>query len=225
MKKSYIIIAISLSINIVLIFLLISMNNRLNIVEEFTDRDRKDEVATYRELEENLSKQVTDLMNKIKYIENYYSSIDEVVQNVSDLKSNFPRLENLLFNLSDINIISGVAKNIEIKDDSVSLNVRLNDILYGEDAVKTLMDKGYTRQDAEDKGHYVSHTNKEMRTFEVSKDCQVYCISEIGLVECSVDDYIEKTTREIKENFEDDSTFVLIDGKVIQIYQAYIPDK
>lgn len=223
MKKKYIIISVLLVINVGLIIYIFNITNRLNNIENrlsviednvgFTMSNNKDDV---RESLLDIKKQINELDTL------------EIEQEILDLKNNFKRIENIMFNQPDIDILSGVVKDIEVEDQIIKLLIRPNEILYGKDAINMLIEeKGYSKEDAiariGEAGYYLNDTEDEVITIEISNDCQVYFTGTIGLVNCTLDDLIDKANQEIKSDFEDDYTFVLMDGKVIQIYQAYIP--
>lgn len=223
MKKKYIIISVLLVINVGLIIYIFNITNRLNNIENrlsviednvgFTMSNNKDDV---RESLLDIKKQINELDTL------------EIEQEILDLKNNFKRIENIMFNQPDIDILSGVVKDIEVEDQIIKLLIRPNEILYGKDAINMLIEeKGYSKEDAiariGEVGYYIRDSKDEVIKIEISNDCQVYIAATVGLVSCSLDDLIDKANQEIKSDFEDDYTFVLMDGKVIQIYQAYIP--
>lgn len=224
MKKKYIIISVLLIINIGLIIYVFNITNKINVLQN-----------RFNHIEENIgltmSNNKNDVNENILGIEEQINDLDalKIEQEISDLKNNFNRFENIIFNLPNIDILSGVVKGIEIKEQIIKLQVRQNEILYGEDAIKILIEeKGYSKEDAVARisqiGYYLKDSEDEVSTIEISNDCEVYFIGTVGLVNCTLDDLIDKTNQEIKSNTEDDYTFVLMNGKVIQIYQAYIPN-
>lgn len=224
MKKKYIIISVLLIINIGLIIYVFNITNKINVLQN-----------RFNHIEENIgltmSNNKNDVNENILGIEEQINDLDvlKIEQEISDLKNNFNRFENIIFNLPNIDILSGVVRGIEIKEQIIKLQVRQNEILYGEDAIKILIEeKGYSKEDAVARisqiGYYLKDSEDEVSTIEISNDCEVYFIGTVGLVNCTLDDLIDKTNQEIKSNTEDDYTFVLMNGKVIQIYQAYIPN-
>ena len=224
MKKKYIIISVLLIINIGLIIYVFNITNKINVLQN-----------RFKHVEENIgltmSNNKNDVNENILGIEEQINDLDvlKIEQEISDLKNNFNRFENIIFNLPNIDILSGVVRGIEIKEQIIKLQVRQNEILYGEDAIKILIEeKGYSKEDAVARisqiGYYLKDSEDEVSTIEISNDCEVYFIGTVGLVNCTLDDLIDKTNQEIKSNTEDDYTFVLMNGKVIQIYQAYIPN-
>ncbi|WP_273319385.1 hypothetical protein [Vallitalea guaymasensis] len=224
MKKKYIIISVLLIINIGLIIYVFNITNKINVLQN-----------RFKHVEENIgltmSNNKNDVNENILGIEEQINDLDalKIEQEISDLKNNFNRFENIIFNLPNIDILSGVVKGIEIKEQIIKLQVRQNEILYGEDAIKILIEeKGYSKEDAvariSQSGYYLKDSEDEVSIIEISNDCEVYFIGTVGLVNCTLDDLIDKTNQEIKSNTEDDYTFVLMNGKVIQIYQAYIPN-
>ncbi|WP_113675616.1 hypothetical protein [Vallitalea guaymasensis] len=224
MKKKYIIISVLLIINIGLIIYVFNITNKINVLQN-----------RFNHIEENIgltmSNNKNDVNENILGIEEQINDLDvlKIEQEISDLKNNFNRFENIIFNLHNIDILSGVVRGIEIKEQIIKLQVRQNEILYGEDAIKILIEeKGYSKEDAVARisqiGYYLKDSEDEVSTIEISNDCEVYFIGTVGLVNCTLDDLIDKTNQEIKSNTEDDYTFVLMNGKVIQIYQAYIPN-
>lgn len=224
MKKKYILISVLLIINIGLIIYVFNITNKINVLQN-----------RFNHIEENIgltmSNNKNDVNENILGIEEQINDLDalKIEQEISDLKNNFNRFENIIFNLPNIDILSGVVKGIEIKEQIIKLQVRQNEILYGEDAIKILIEeKGYSKEDAVARisqiGYYLKDSEEEASTIEISNDCEVYFIGTVGLVNCTLDDLIDKTNQEIKSNTEDDYTFVLMNGKVIQIYQAYIPN-
>ncbi|GMQ57804.1 hypothetical protein AN1V17_21990 [Vallitalea sediminicola] len=223
MKKKYFVISVLLIINIGLILCVVNITNKINVLQN-----------RFNDIEENIkltmSNNKDDVNENIIGIEDQINELDEheIEQEILDLESNLNRVENIIFNQPNIDILSGVVKGIEVKDQIIKLHIRPNEILYGKDAINMLIEeKGYSKEDAKAKigktGYYLNDTESEVITIEISNDCQVYFTGTIGLVNCTLDDLIDKANQEINSDFEDDYTFVLMNGKVIQIYQAYIP--
>lgn len=119
----------------------------------------------------------------------------ELQQRVRAAEHVISRLEDLIQRQESISMKYGTIKNTEAND-IIKLEIKEYD---------------------PHKDEYSS----ELISLELAKDCKAYFYSEIGLVEASLEDLIAKVTMEVSEKFEDEYTFIIIDNKVVQVYQGY----
>lgn len=223
MNRNILLKSILIGINIVLIVFVVSLQLKVSTLEDKLIKadNRANEVSSNTDYEEL----IVELEKRLNNLEDN----DDIglKQKVYIAEEAIKRLEDLIVRQKNIDIKYGVVKGIEV-DDIVSLKIRENELLRGEEAIIALMEEMNMKREeaeaqAERNGYYLKGSDSDIITLEIPNDCRIYMLVEAGLIEVKLTDLVEKVKDEIEENFEDNYTFVLMDNKAVQVYQSYVP--
>ena len=198
MKNNKIFITTLILLNVFLVISVFSIFMRMNKLDD----DIKEITSLIHEGSDG-NNTIEEIRLKLKDYENLEErlsdlelegSIDEG-QKIIDIENNINRIGHIVFNQDDISIKYGKIKEIQ-ENENITLKI-----------------KEYNPDNDEYSSDLVS--------LELANDCRAYFYSEIGLVQSTIGDLVDKVSTERNANFEDDYTFIIINNKVVQVYQGY----
>lgn len=139
----------------------------------------------------------SDIEVDVKLTQELINSIDvtkmdllEIRGQLNSIKDSIYRIDNLLYSQEEISLVYGTIVNIDIGE-QIYIEIAKNK----SDLLDTIK-------------------------VEISENCKPYFVGQYSMVKGSLEDFIEKTETEISSNFYDDYTFVLVDEKIVHVYQG-----
>ncbi len=224
MKNSKFFITILILLNVFLVISVFSIFMRMNkldndikeitsLVDEGSDGNNTiEEIRLKLKDYENLEERLSDLESK--------GSMDER-QKIIDIDNNINRIEHIAFSQDDISIKYGKIKEIQ-ENENIILEIKEtqeneNSTLKIKDMQKNKNITLKIKEHDSDNDGYSS----DLVSLKLADNCRTYFYSEIGLVQSTIGDLMDKVATERSANFEDDYTFIIINNKVVQVYQGY----
>lgn len=205
MKKiKYLLPLITLCIVGIVCFILYFTQPSAAVDSNLTDiKELESKLHASTELNTELSQKLSALDKKYNDMEANYNKLNDrvtfIVQNgdialeqrVNLAQHSIKRLEDLINKTLGLKKIAGSITNL----------TKISDTTY-----VVIIEDAYDKR----------------KTYELqlSKTCVPFFISEIGLVQSRYEDLIEKISIDLKQDFMDTYTFILIDDKIEQVYQG-----
>lgn len=220
MKTSKIFVGILIVLNIFLIVSIFSILIRMNKLD-----DSIKEIANLIDKESVLEE--SDVNKSIDEIDSSTLTDQELLDRFEEIILRLKDYENIEERLSSLEVEGNTELRQRIVVTEIMIN-RIQDLILRQDninvkygTIKGIQENENIILEIREYDPNNEEYRSELVSLEVTNDCKPYFYSEIGLVQASIQDLIEKVTIEVNENFEDDYTFIIIDGKVVQVYQGY----
>lgn len=193
MKKSNVVVGISLGLNIVLAGGLFSLNSRINSLNNQVEsiEQSKIEIQKISSIQETdtckdaLEKDYTKLNMRIDKLES--SNASNLIDRVINLESKVDVVKNMALSNEDIEIKEGTITNI-IRDNHIELELK-----------------------------YIDGKKEKIC---LSGNCKAYFHTEIGPAEVEMEELIKKLEIDVSEKFEEQYTFLKSDEEILLIYQG-----
>ncbi|MGV8154666.1 MAG: hypothetical protein ACLKAO_10185 [Alkaliphilus sp.] len=182
------------------------------VIAKFESGDAMHEIIDEdSEKKEMLIDRTNEIEQQLLVIEGKLDDITVSSDKAYEIEQRFRSLE------VDILNTRGELKSIE------DIITRLNDLVYLKGDFTVIRGSIVDFEIGEKILFYIKEENTsgtETTKIEVSKDCIPYFAGQFGLVRGELADLIDKVTSEIESEFYDNYTFIIVDGKLVYIYQS-----